>query len=251
MPLKPTIIVGCGSGYHNENLDEAIARLKDAKVYQNLSTVILTPTRGMIPAQVVQSWMFLLGPANAQIGRLFCQGFEVAAAYESGFTTVINDPTMGNARYILTIEDDNVPPHDGLLKLYENICDCEVPCKEHFVIVSGLYWMKGEAGQPMLFGDPKSDPMDFVPQIPEKDAIQECNGTGMGFSLFHMGLFKDGGVLEKPWFKTEQLGDQDGIVRAYTQDLYFMERLRSLGYRIACDTRVKVGHFDVETEKMW
>lgn len=203
----------------------------------------------MIPAQAVQSWLFLLGPANAQIGRLFCQGLEVGAAYNSGITTIINDPMMGDARYILCIEEDNLPPHDGLLKLYENICDCAVPCKEHFVIVSGLYWMKGEMGQPMLFGDPASDPINFVPQIPEKDAIQECNGTGMGFTLFHSGLFHLD-ELPKPWFVTEQTGE-NGTVKAYTQDLYFMEKVRELGYRIACDTRVKVGHLDVETGQVW
>ena len=253
--MKPTIIVGCGSGYHNEDLEAAQELLKDAKQYQDLYTVILTPTRGMIPAKVVQSWMFLIGPANAQIGRMFCQGLEVAAAYNSGVTTFLNDPMMGNARYILTLEDDNIPPHDGLLKLYESICDCEAPCREHFVVVSGLYWMKGEGGQPMLFGDPDSDPMTFVPQIPKlgkdkKGTIQECNGTGMGFALFHSGLFR----LEefpKPWFETKQVGDERDVVKGYTQDLYFMENLRKLGYRVAVDTRVKVGHYDWNTEQVW
>lgn len=249
--MKPTIILGCGSGYHNEHLEEAQERLKNAKQYQNLSTVILTPTRGFVPARVITSWMFLIGPANAQIGRMFCQGMEVGSAYDSGVTTVINDPMMKDARYILTLEDDNMPPHDGLLKLYENICDCEVPCKEHFVVMSGLYWMKGEGGNPMLFGDPERQPLNFQPQIPKKDTIQECNGTGMGFALFHSGLFKDVEELEKPWFVTKQVGDEKDVIRGYTQDLYFMERLRNAGYRVAVDTRVKVGHYDSERELVW
>lgn len=268
--MQPKIILGCGSGYHNENFDEAVERLKTAKVYQNLSTVILTPTRGLIPAQVVQSWMFLLGPANSRIGKLFshvkepsaeelegknsylvmCQGFEVGSAYDHGITTILNDPIMSDARYVLTLEDDNIPPHDGLLKLFENICDCEVPCKEHFTVIGGLYWMKGEMGQPMLFGKPE-EPGSMVPQIPVKDGIQEVNGTGMGFTLFHMGLFRELEGLDKPWFVTEQLVVDPKTVKSYTQDLYFMERLRQLGYRIAVDTRVKVGHFDLELEHIW
>jgi hypothetical protein len=220
--------------------------------------MILSPTRGMMAAQVVTSWMFLIGPANNKLGRMFSQGFEVGDAYESGLTTILNDPFMGSTRYILTLEDDNIPPHDGLLKLYENICDCDLPCKEHFTVVSGLYWMKGEGGAPMIYGDP-SKPGDFTPQIPDlgpdkQGTIQECNGTGMGFALFHAGLFRDVPEIERPWFKTVQIGDAGedaNITRIYTQDLYFMEKLRNFGYRVACDTRVKVGHYDVETEQVW
>lgn len=249
--MKPAIIIGCGMGYHNDDLERAQERLEDAQQYKNLSTVILTPTRGFIPAQVVQSWMFLIGPSNAQLGRMFCQGIEVGDAYNAGITTIITNSFMSDARYICTLEDDNIPPHDGLLNLYENICGCDVPCKEHFVVVGGLYWMKGEGGQPMLFGDPDEEPMTFQPQIPKTNTIQEANGCGMGFTLFHSGLFKDVPEIEKPWFVTKQVGDEEDVVRGYTQDLYFMERLRNLGYRVAVDTRVKVGHYDTETEKVW
>jgi hypothetical protein len=226
----------------------------------------------MIPAQVVQSWLFLLGPSNAQVGRfftegkpteqvgtIFCQGFEVGSAYEAGLSTMLQDPNMNKVKYLLTVEDDNIPPHDGLLKLYENICDCEVPCKEHFSVVGGLYWMKGEGGQPMLFGNPEAEPtflngiqsMDFSPQIPKKDTIQECNGVGMGFTLFHTGLFQMEDVFPRPWFETKQEGHLQDTVKSYTQDLFFMEKLRKKGYRVACDTRVKVGHYDHETEMTW
>lgn len=250
--MKPTIILGCSSGYHNEHFEELQERLKNAKQYKNCSTVILTATRGMIPAQVVTSWLFLMGPANAQIGRLFCQGMEVASAYNSGITTILGDPNMEKTKYVLTLEEDNAPPHDGLIKMYENICDCDVPCKEHFVALGGLYFMKGEMGQPMLFGDPdkNEDFIDFTPQVPKKDTIQECNGVGMGFTLFHKGLFQLD-EIPKPWFETEQTVHDEKTVKAYTQDLYFMERLREAGYRVACDTSVKVGHFDAETGMMW
>lgn len=270
--VQPKVMICGNTGYHNHDLDVAAERIKSAQAYKNLSTVIVTPTRGMIPALVVQSWMFLLGPPNAQIGRfftqteekfeigtVFCQGFEVGDAYEAGLTTILNDSNMGKVKYILTLEDDNIPPHDGLLQLYENICGCDVPCKEHFVVMGGLYWMKGEGGQPMVFGDPNHEPifiageqfMDFSPQIPEKDAIQEVNGVGMGFTLFHSGLFQMEDELPRPWFVTKQEGHREDTVKAYTQDLFFMEKLRNLGYRIGVDTRVKVGHYDHETEMTW
>jgi hypothetical protein len=248
--LKPTIVMGYESGYHNSDLEAALERIADSKQYKNCSTVILTPTRGMIPARVVTSWMFLIGPANAQLGRLFVQSLEVGSAYNSGITTILNDPSMTHLRYILTLEDDNIPPNDGLIQLYEGMCGCEVPCKEHYTVVGGLYWMKGEMGQPMIFGNPDDGPTSFTPQVPRKDSLQECNGVGMGFTLFHKGLFELP-ELPKPWFVTEQKALNSKTMKAYTQDLYFMERLRKEGYRIACNTSVKVGHYDIEQEKVW
>jgi hypothetical protein len=41
------------------------------------------------------------------------------------------------------------------------------------------------------------------------------------------------------------------VVSESSQDLYFFGRLRELGYRVACDTRVKVGHYDVSTGVVW
>lgn len=248
--MKPTLILAYDSGYNNSDLDAAAERISDAQQYKNCSTVVLTPTRGMMPTRVVSSWLFMLGPANAQLGRLIVQGLEVGSAYNSGITTILNDPNMENLRYILTLEDDNIPPNDGLIRMYEDICGCDVPCKEHYTIVGGLYWMKGEMGQPMLFGDPAEGPTSFVPQVPKKDTLQECNGVGMGFTLFHKGLFELE-ELPKPWFVTEQKSLNDKMVKAYTQDLYFMEKVRKLGYKIACNTSVKVGHYDHEQEKVW
>lgn len=253
---QPKIILGCGTGYHNDDLEKAQQRLRKAKVYQDLSTVILVPTRGTIPAFVVQSWMFLMTPANQRAGRLFCQGLEVGDAYNAGITTTLADPGVGDCRYLLTLEDDNVPPPDGLLKLIESICDCDEPCKEHYAAVGGLYWSKGEDGFPMLFGDPKEEPLGFRPQVPQVDAVQEVNGVAMGFTLFHMGVFRDPTLFEedesglKNWFKTTQTNDGTRAESA-TQDLYFMRKLRRAGYRVACDTRVKVGHFDRDTEDVW
>lgn len=246
--VKPAIILA-DSGYHNSNLEAVRQRLSDAKAYQDLSTAILTPTRGCISPLVVSSWLYMYLPANQRNGRLFVQGIEVGDAYNAGIESILMDPRMEGFRYLLTMEDDNIPPNDGLLKLYENICDCDEPCKEHFVIVAGLYFTKGEDGLPMIWGDPsRVDPVTFEPQIPQEDAIQDCNGTGMGFTLMHLGLFRS--VLDNPWFKTSQAGTRDEV-SAHTQDLFFMEKLRSEGYRIAVDTRVKVGHWDSQEEMVW
>lgn len=229
-------------GIHNRDLDESNSRLDKSKSYQDLSTIIVCPTRGVIPARVVQSWLGMLRPMNQKIiGPLFAVGMEVGEAYNSLFEMVINNPELSKWKYILTIEEDNMPPPDGLLKLYESM--------DKYDVVQGLYWTKGEGGQPMCYGDPKVFPKNFIPQKPIVDTVIECNGLGMGFNLFKLDIFKNP-ELKKPWFKTVQEVVSGGA-RAYTQDLYFYENAARLGYRYACDCRVKTGHYDLQNDIVW
>ena len=102
----------------------------------------------------------------------------------------------------------------------------------------------------MIYGERKIMPKNFIPQIPQFESIQECNGLGMGFTLFKLDIFKDS-KLPKPWFKTFQEYTPGVGAKCYTQDLYFFENAGRLGYRFACDTRVKVGHFSVDQDIIW
>ncbi|MFI5042525.1 MAG: hypothetical protein ACHQNA_11880, partial [Acidimicrobiales bacterium] len=190
----PTLIVSDYSGRHNQDLPSSIQRLERGKAYRDLSTVIVVPTRGTIPARAVENWMGLMMPMNHPVVRVFVPGMEVGAAYEAAFSMILAHPVLSKWKYILTLEEDNLPPPDGLLKLYEHI--------EDWAAVGGLYWTKGEAGQPMIYGDPTGI-LDFVPQKPKEGELQECNGLGMGFTLFRLDLFRDD-KLPRPWFQTLQ-----------------------------------------------
>jgi hypothetical protein len=153
---------------------------------------------------------------------------------------ILDNPQLSQFKYLLTVEDDNIPPPDGLLKLYESIGDYDV--------VGGLYWTKGEGGQPMIYGNPNQSPLNFVPQHVQENVLQHCNGLGMGFNLWKMDVFRR---LEKPWFETKQSWDPNTGVKCYTQDLWAYERMARLGMKVACDNRVKVGHLDVENDVVW
>lgn len=239
--MNPQIIVPQFEGEHNLRAD-SLARLQKGKIYQDLSTVIVCPTRGTIAAKVVQNWMGLIRPMNQKvIGPIFVVGMEVGDAYTATIEMILANPELSKWKYILTIEEDNLPSPDGLLKLYESIGD--------YAAVSGLYWTKGEGGQPMIYGDPQDPELNFRPQPPTM-GVQPCNGLGMGFTLFKLDIFKDP-KLEKPWFKTCQDWDPQKGAKIYTQDLYFFEKIHKLGYKVACDTRVKVGHYDVQADVVW
>jgi len=229
-------------GVHNRDLDVSTERLENSRTYKDLSTIIICPTRGLIPARIVQSWMGLMRPMNQKvIGPLFASGMEVGAAYCSMIEMILANPELSKWKYILTIEEDNAPPADGLLKLYESM--------DKYDVVQGLYWTKGEGGQPMIYGNPQVFPKNFIPQKPIPETVMECNGLGMGFNLFKIDIFKNL-KLPKPWFKTVQ-EVVNGGARAYTQDLFFFEEAAKHGYRFACDTRVKVGHLDYQNDIMW
>ena len=228
-------------GFHNANLEASRARLVRGETYQNLSTVWVTPIPEdppMVPAKVVfQSWLNLMMPMNQLVFRLPMVGMEVGDAYNQAVDIILAHPQLSRARYMLTVEWDNLPPPDGLLKLYESI--------KGYGAISGLYFTKGELGQPMIYGDPKVMPRNFIPQLPIPDTIQPCNGIGMGFALFRLSMFKDKD-LQKPWFKTLQSTNGSA-----TQDLYFCQNAAKCGYKFAVDTRVKVGHLDVTSGFVW
>jgi hypothetical protein len=241
---QPAIYLPYEVGGHNKDVVAAQKKLDKAKSYKDCSTVILCPTRGgrSLCPRFVQAISGLMRPMNQQIvGPIYLTGMEVGEAYNSGIQLVLDNPQLSKYKYVLTVEDDNLPPPDGLLKLIESIGEYDA--------VGGLYWTKGEDGRPMIYGDAEVKPLNFIPQQIDMDSVQECNGLGMGFTLFKTDVFRK---LPKPWFKTEQSYDPyTGACKGYTQDLYAFEHMRKLGMRVASDNRVKVGHLDIESNILW
>ncbi len=238
---EPQIILGGDLGVHNSDLERSGERIKKGKQYRDLSTVCVVPTRGVIPARVVENWMGMMTPMNNAFFRMFVSGMEVGDAYNAAVELIVGHEQLSKFKYVLTLEEDNMPQPDGLLKLYESI--------DGYAAVGGLYWTKGEGGQPMIYGDPGA-PLAFQPQQVRLDELQECNGLGMGFTLFDMDVFRDP-KISKPWFKTVQEWDPQRGGQAGTQDLFFFANARRAGYKVASDNRVKVGHYDHQTGVVW
>ncbi len=240
MQTPAQIIMGGQQGRHNGD-PGAVIRVQASRAHRDLSTVcVICSVRGIQP-RVVDSWWELMTPMNQRFQRLFVTGLDVAEAYNTGVSMILEHPILSTYRYLLTLECDNLPPPRGLLMLLEQI--------EGFAAVGGLYWTKGEGGKPMIFGHPKSGPR-FAPQVPEPDTLQECNALGMGFTLFDLGVFRDPAV-PRPWFRSAQRHFPEYGPSRMTQDIHFFAHLRDAGYRVACDTRVRVGHLDEATGIVW
>lgn len=238
--LKPQIVIPNLEGYHNSNPD-TIKKLEKSKGYQDLSTICIVPAIGPIPPRIVQSWRGMMTAMNQKFIMIMAENMEVGQAYSETIDNILANPELFKWKYILTLETDNTPPPDGLLKLYENM--------DKYDAIGGIYFTKGETGQPMCYGHPNVFPVNFIPFMPQQE-VQPCRGLGMGFTLFKLDMFKNP-KLPKPFFRTVQKYQEGQGVQAYTQDLKFCEDAGKLGYTFACDSRVRVGHYDYNTNTMW
>jgi hypothetical protein len=159
---------------------------------------------------------------------------EVGDAYSTAIEQILVHPTLKDWEYVLCIESDNAPPSDGVLRLVE-----QMENHPEFSVIGGLYFCHGPGGCAQIWGTPH-EIGDFKPQLPDPNGgLIECGGTGQGFTLFRLSMFKDP-RLRRPWFVTQK---KDGIA---TQDLYFASDARKNGYRFAVDCSVRVGHYDLD-----
>lgn len=230
--MQPQLIA---AGRHNDNIQESTQRIVEGGSWKTQRTVMLIPAGKTIPTKVYLSHCALIFPPNQAAHRMAAIGMEVGEAFSNSIQSILDTPGLQDWEYLLTIEHDNCPPADGLVKLIRRM-------EQHpeFACIGGLYWTKGEGGVPQIWGDPKDPVINFRPQPPDLNGgLVECVGTGMGFNLWRLSMFKDP-RLRKPWFKT--VAGSEGVG---TQDLYFWGDARKYGYRCAIDCDVKVGHYDM------
>lgn len=218
--------------------------------YQDNSTVIVIPTRGMIHHRVVSAWQNLIAPMNQKRAIMFASGHEVGKAYDAMIASILAHPELSKWRYVLCLEDDNVPPPDAHIRLLETIE------WGHYDAVGGLYFTKGEFSMPQCYGDPeeykRTGVLDFKPRD-VRAAIQRgnvipCNGVAMGCTLYRMDLFRQ---LPAPWFVTFSDVTPEGNVQGWTQDLFMCRNAVAAGKTFAIDARVKVGHLDVSNNVLY
>lgn len=241
MSKKPALIAQDFGGEHNKNIEGTFSRLMKGGSWKKQRVIVIIPAGDSIPAKVALSHWNLIFPPNNPSFRILAQGMEVGEAYSQAIQSIIEHPELSKWEYILTIEHDNAPPPDGLLKLLE-----DMEKHKEYACIGGLYYTKGMGGVPQIWGDPKDMPLNFRPQLPDPNGgLVECNGTGMGFNLWRISMFKDP-KLRKPWFVTQ--AGKEGVG---TQDLYFWGDARKHGYRCAINCSVRVGHYDQNEDIMW
>lgn len=238
--MKPQLVMQDFGGRHNADPTQTRARLIKGASWKKQRTVVVLPAGESIPAKVALSHWNLAFPPNNGVVRILAQGLEVGEAYSTAIEQILVHPELSQWEFLLTLEHDNMPPPDGVINL---IAQMEV--HPELACIGGLYFTKGEGGVAQIWGDPKDPVTNFRPQVPVQGQLVECCGTGMGFNLWRLAMFKDP-KLRRPWFKT--LAGKEGCA---TQDLYFWGDARKYGYRCAIDCAVLVGHYDQATDTVW
>jgi len=236
--LKSQFIVQDLGGEHNRDLAVSAARIHKGGSWKKQRTIVILPASDKVSAKCALSWWNLAFPPNNGVVRILALGMEVGDAYSSAIASIIADPNLTGWEFILTLEHDNIPPPDGVIRLIDQM-------EQHpeYSCIGGLYWTKGPSGVPQIWGDPKDPVLNFRPQPPDPaGGLVECCGTGMGFNLWRLAMFKDK-RLKQPWFRTLAGREGEGVG---TQDLVFWTDARKYGYRCAIDCSVKVGHHDLE-----
>lgn len=239
---EPKIVSSYDPGIHNRDLGATVVRLRRESQWKDLACVILIPASNKVSTRVVASWWSLITPPNNRCHKIFSIDTEVGEAYSSMIQGIVDDPNFDNWKYILCMEHDNAPPPNGLVKLLE-----QMESHPEFAAIGGLYFTKGFGGVAQIWGAP-GDIDNFRPQLPDLNGgLVECCGTGMGFTVFRLSMFRDK-KLRRPWFRTLNGSEGQGVG---TQDLYFWGDARKYGYRCAVDCSIKVGHYDVDSDMMW
>lgn len=233
--MKPQIVTDF-EGVHNADLANTSLRLVKGAAWKKQRIVSVIPAGESIPSKVYLSHVNLIYPPNNGVCRILAAGMEVGDAYSNVIGNVLSHPDLSTWEYILTMEHDNMPPQDGVIKL----C-AQMDAHPELSAISGLYFTKGYGGVAQIWGDINDPVVNFRPVPPRPEELIECHGIGMGFALWRLSMFKDE-RLRKPWFKTQPTN---------TQDLYAWMDLKKHGFRCAVDCSVKVGHYDSSQDMVW
>lgn len=238
--MKPQLVTTDFAGAHNADLAHTTARLLRGGSWKRQRVVMILPADAMIPAKCALAMWNLAFPPNNGVVRILAQGMEVGDAYSSAIDQILANTELAQWEYLLTCEHDNLPPSDGVLQLI-----ARMEAHPEFACIGGAYFTKGEGGVFQAWGDPKDPVLNFRPQVPIAGELIEVCGTGMGFNLWRLSMFRDERI-RKPWFRT--IAGKEGIG---TQDLSFWSEARKYGYRCAIDCACLVGHYDVNADMVW
>lgn len=237
-------------GEHNRNLQEHQTRLIQGDVYQDLSTIHLMLTRGVLPVQVVECILGTLPEMNQRTAKMLVTGHSCQSGYNEALRVILktdydNAVKRRPFKYLFVTEDDVLWPGNALHQLY-----AAMKANPHLDGISGLCWTKQRDGYPMTLGDPNDgDENAYYPQVPLKEGVMETKSIPLGCSLLKLDIFRDP-RWKTPFFR-EDCGLNEEPNGRVTVDVFFCHQARKLGYRFGVDCGIKVGHRDPITGQVF
>lgn len=249
----------------NKKIEYTTQMVKNEKPWTN-RLLIFTPTKGTVRMEWVSARYGQIIPTNWSHVELFQYispyipiGYQIADAQNLMAKVVVKQ----NYDWILYIEDDNLPPPDGFIKMNKYVNEGKIP------VVSGLYFTKSNPSEPVLYrGRGNSYFRDW--KMGDKVWV---DGMPFGFRLEHASLIKTA-WKESPEYRigdyvTRRVFDSPGEMwydqdkggfasRSGTTDLAWCTRLmrdkifekagwpeyQKMKYPFLVDTTIFVKHID-------
>ncbi len=192
-----------------------------------------------IPVEYLHAFSRLQTPVNCSNQLISFKQMEIGVARCMAVEHILNMPQR--PRYILWLSDDDLPPYDGLVKLWIEMEQTNPDGSPKWDVLTSLVHLKTEPPSPVMWRVGKA-PMQVNKDFKMGDVVESDVGN-LGFGLMRPELFEK---LETPYFKTgfcvESLPDgRDGTVM-YTEDCMFFEKIHKIGGKIGVHTGVRSAH---------
>ena len=199
--------------------------------FKDIRTLIGTPTRGLLSAHWILSFLKQSHPVNTSIDYKFIIGKDVDTARNE----LAQEAIKLGAEYLIFIDDDVIIPPNTITKL-TNLAD------QGKDIVGGVYYTKQIPPEPLIF---KGRGTGCFKNWKIGEIIENVDGVGMGLTLLRTEIFKK---IKKPWFKTiessRKLTSEGNLFYSVDESLYFCNKAISKGFQINVDTSIQGIHFD-------
>lgn len=201
-------------------------------------------TFGSLPVEFLHAMMRLQTPVNSSNLLISSKRMEIGVARCILLNDILHMPQKPT--YILWLSDDDLPPYDGLVKLWVEMEQLNDDGTYKWDVLTSLVHLKCDPPTPVLWrhgGKPLKVNQDF-----QAGDIVETDVGNLGFALMRTSLFDD---LTPPYFKTgfcvETLPDGRDGVTMYTEDCVFFEQLKAKKKRVGVHTGVRSAHLDVKS----
>ena len=157
--------------------------------------------------------------------------------YASLRTEVVDKVLELNSKWLFFIDSDVFIPEDCINRLMSHNKD----------IVTGIYWMKTQPPQPVLYKEIGDGPMW---EIEPTDELQEVGGSGLGCCLIKMDVFRKMKEKGIDFFQQDWMHEKNGrrIQVSIGEDHWFFEKAKELGYKVWADTNVLCDHYDLNSD---
>lgn len=203
--------------------EEHIQEVNQEYLSQGDTKVLLViPTEKKLEDKLPSDINKIIIPTGVQIKYYNVFGLPVAEAYNNAVQVLLND----GADYMLTVEDDTYAPYFALSRLLDILRE-----NKHISAVGAWYPKKSplREGVHIVL---KHGITEYRTASGPDDGLHEVMTLAMGCTLYKAEMFK---YITSPWFATTE---------NLTQDSFFSQKARKMGYKLYCDSNTKCKHID-------